>query len=167
MRAITRFAVGALLGLSLLFPAAAGNQLKPFVAGSWVSIRNERPGEARAVHFWGLTCAPCRVEMPQWGELRRALPQANIVFIHAERPPRKWEDIPAFLRRSGLETAENWYFAEQFVDPLRFEIDPDWRGEMPVTLLVARDGSTKTIVGATDLGEVRHWLEAEGKKAGQ
>jgi hypothetical protein len=105
--------------------------------------------------------------MPQWGDLRRSRPDARFVFIHAERPPRKWEDIPEFLRKSGLETAENWYFAQRFVDPLRFEIDPDWRGEMPVTILVGRDGSTRTIVGSADLDDVRRWLEAEDRKARQ
>jgi thiol-disulfide isomerase/thioredoxin len=146
--------------------AAAAGDLKPFAAGSWAGIRSERPGKALIVHFWGLTCAPCRTELPQWGELHEAFPDARLVFIHAERPPRKWEDIPEFLKKSGLETAENWYFADRFVDPLRYEIDPEWRGEMPMTILIDRDGASRTIVGSADLDEVRRWLEAEERKAG-
>jgi hypothetical protein len=44
---------------------------------------------------------------------------------------------------------------------LRYEIDPQWRGEIPRTMLITRDGATTTIDGAADLDRVRAWLDAQ------
>jgi hypothetical protein len=42
---------------------------------------------------------------------------------------------------------------------LRFEINPRWRGEIPMTLLIARDWKTTTIEGMADPAQVRVWLD--------
>jgi hypothetical protein len=36
-----------------------------------------------------------------------------------------------------------------------------WRGEIPITLLIAGDAETTTIKGASDVAEVRSWLDAQ------
>jgi hypothetical protein len=61
----------------------------------------------------------------------------------------------------GLSGAENWIFADDFVERLRFEIDPRWHGEIPTTLLITGDGKTTTIEGAADPAQVRAWLDAQ------
>jgi hypothetical protein len=48
-----------------------------------------------------------------------------------------------------------------FVERLRYEIDPQWRGEIPRTMLIARDGATTVIDGVADLKRVRAWLDAQ------
>ena len=65
------------------------------------------------------------------------------------------------LAKTGLAGAENWIFADDFVERLRFEINPRWRGEIPMTLLIARDGKTTTIEGAADSDEVAGWLDRQ------
>lgn len=149
------------LGSSLAY----AGEPKPLVAGNWLQIQSDRTkaDDALIVHLWGLTCAPCRVEMPEWAKLHSSKPATRIVFIHAERAPAKLESIAEFLMKSGLAEAENWYFADRFVDRLRYEIDPDWRGEMPMTLLISRNGKVKTIIGSADIDEVRQWIETESR----
>jgi hypothetical protein len=44
---------------------------------------------------------------------------------------------------------------------LRYEIDPQWKGEIPRTLLIARDGTVTTIEGVVDLKEVGAWLSQQ------
>ena len=64
------------------------------------------------------------------------------------------------LQTSGLSAAENWIFNEGFVESLRFEIDPTWQGDIPRTMLVARDGKITTIEGA-DMTEIENWRQAQ------
>lgn len=143
-------------------PVRAG-EIKPFVSGSWAEVRaGKAPAGPLIVHLWGLTCAPCRTEMPEWGKLRAEVPSLPLVLIHAETAPPKTEAMTTFLANAGLATAESWYFAERFLQKLRFEIDPTWQGEMPATLLIGRDGAVRTIIGTADLDEVRRWFKAEG-----
>ena len=88
--------------------------------------------------------------------------QSRIVFVHAERPPLKLETMTGFVDQSGLSAADTWYFADSFLERLRFEIDPGWHGELPKPLLLDRNGTVKTIIGSADLGEIRQWLHNEG-----
>ena len=55
--------------------------------------------------------------------------------------------VPRTMLDGGLGSAENWIFSDGFVERLRFEIDPAWQGEIPRTVLIARDGTATTIRG--------------------
>jgi len=80
---------------------------------------------------------------------------------YADLVPNTAEAVAETLAKTGLSGAENWIFADDFVERMRFEINPRWRGEIPVTLLIARDGKTTTIEGAADPAQVRAWLDAQ------
>jgi thiol-disulfide isomerase/thioredoxin len=155
-----------LFAFSMLFASmsvlvAAEGDLRPFKRGSWQQIRRTHEGQPIVVHFWGLTCGPCRVEMPKWGRLLEERPDLKLIAIDADLVPNAAELVTAELAKTGLAGAENWIFADDFVERLRFEINPRWRGEIPITLLIASDGKTKTIEGAADPGEVRAWLDSQ------
>jgi thiol-disulfide isomerase/thioredoxin len=156
-----------LLALLLLAGAAptrstdAANELRAFVRGSWSEIRKAHAGEPLVVHFWGVTCGPCRVEMPNWGKLLHERRDMRLVLINADLVPNEPKAALAMLNKAGLAGAENWTFSEDFVERLRYEIRPKWRGEIPLTLLLARDGSITEIEGVADLAEIRTWLDGQ------
>lgn len=162
MRWLSSCIIGALLIAGAAFPAVAGTP-QPFVSGSWEAIRKAHDGQPVIVHFWGVTCGPCRAEMPEWGKLLAERPGTPLVVVHAEPVPPKAALVSEQLAKVGLVPAENWYFAERFLEKLRFEIDPEWRGELPMTLLMGADGASRVIIGPADLGEVRQWLAERGR----
>jgi thiol-disulfide isomerase/thioredoxin len=147
--------------LASVVGAATEGELHPFKRGSWQEIRRAHAGQPIVVHFWGLTCGPCRVEMPKWGRLLQERPDLKLVVIDADLIPNAAGLVSEMLVKTGLAGAENWIFADDFVERLRFEIDPRWRGEIPMTLLIARDGKTTTIEGVADPAQVRSWLDAQ------
>jgi hypothetical protein len=69
------------------------------------------------------------------------------------------------LAQTGLQAIDNWMFSDSFLERLRYEIDPKWAGELPMTLLIARDGTTRVIVGPADLANVRAWIAAQATPA--
>ena len=160
---MTSRALLALLAFVLL-TATAGSakegEIRSFKRGSWQEILRAHAGQPTIVHFWGLTCGPCRVEMPQWGKLLRERTDLNLVVIDAGLIPNQVEDASDMLAKTRLAGAENWIFADPFIERLRFEIDPSWRGEIPRTILIARDGKSITIDGVADLAQVRAWLDS-------
>jgi thiol-disulfide isomerase/thioredoxin len=141
--------------------SAAVDGLRLFVRGSWQEIRNAHAGQPTVVHFWGLTCGPCQVELPNWGKLLVERHDLNLVVINADLVPNEPGAVSAMLALTGLAAAENWTFNDDFVERLRYEIDPQWRGEIPRTLLIARDGTTTVIEGVADLEAVRAWLNEQ------
>jgi thiol-disulfide isomerase/thioredoxin len=156
-----RFALLALL--LLLLPTVTSTtqsteELRSFARGSWKHIREKHAGQPTVVHFWGLTCGPCRVEMPMWGKLLKKHPGLNLVTIDADLVPNERSAVIAMLTNAGLAGAENWMFTDGFVERLRFEVDPRWQGEIPMTLLIASDGTITTSEGVADFDAIEAWL---------
>jgi thiol-disulfide isomerase/thioredoxin len=141
--------------------SAATEGLRTFVRGSWQDIRKAHAGKPTVVHFWGVTCGPCRIEMPAWGAFLLKRPDLDLVVINADLVPNEPSAVSATLAQTGLASAENWTFGDGFVERLRYEIDPQWHGDIPRTLLIARDGSVTTIEGVADLNEVGAWLDGQ------
>lgn len=135
----------------------------PFERGSWAKLTAEHAGQPTIIHFWGLTCGPCLVEMPKWGKLLAERPGMRLVLVAADPLPQSPEQVNGAVQRANLERAESWAFADRFYERLRFEIDPAWSGELPRTLLIAADGHRTVLPGVADLSLVRQWLDAQSR----
>ena len=148
-------------------PAAeAPSELKPFVRGSWQEVLRSHKGRPTLVHFWGVTCGPCKVELPLLGQFMKEHSDLDVVMISADLIPNLPGAARAMLEKAGLSSAENWLFNDGFVERLRFEIDPAWQGEIPRTLLIARDGTVTTIEGSAEIPDLEKWLDQQ-KVAGK
>jgi thiol-disulfide isomerase/thioredoxin len=135
----------------------AAPELKPFGRGSWQDVLRSHAGRPVIVHFWGVTCGPCKVELPLLGKFMKEHPAIDIVTISADLVP----DLPgatwSMLEKAGLSSAENWIFSDGFVERLRFEIDPGWQGDIPRTILISREGAVTTIEGSAEMSDVEKW----------
>ena len=161
MRFFVLLSLAALALVATVVDAATEGELRPFKRGSWQEIRRAHAGQPIVVHFWGLTCGPCRVEMPKWGRLLQERPDLRLIAIDADLIPNEAGLVSEMLTKTGLADAENWMFVDDFVERLRFEINPRWRGEIPMTLMFAGDGKITTIEGMADPAQVREWLDAQ------
>jgi hypothetical protein len=150
----------AATGLATIGTAEARDPL-PFERGSWAKLRAAHAGQPTVVHFWGLTCGPCLVELPNWGRLLAERKDLRLVLVAADAGPQEPERLATMLDRAGLDAAESWAFADRFYERLCYEIDPAWAGELPRTDLIARDGTITVLRGVADLGKVRTWLDAQ------
>jgi len=159
-----RLIVVALTTVLLLGSAFASDrpfELKPFGRGSWAQLLHAHVGRPTLVHFWGVTCGPCKAELPLLGAFMRDHADVDVVMISADLVPNLPDATNAMLQHAGLSAAENWMFNEGFVERLRFEIDPSWQGDIPRTMLIARDGAITTIEGAADMAEIERWREGQ------
>src|SRR5436305_5893400 len=152
---------GLALALTLLLPASvseASVELKPYVGGSWQQLLAAHKDRPTLVHFWGVTCGPCKVELPLLGQFMKDHSELAVVTISADLVPNLPGAARAMLEKAGLGSAENWIFNDGFVERLRFEIDPAWQGDIPRTLLIARDGTVTTIEGSAEIPDLEKWL---------
>lgn len=159
------FAAIFLVAFQLPAVAAEAPLLKPFVRGSWQQLLDSHAGRPTLVHFWGVTCGPCKVELPLLGKFVKGHPGVDMVTISADLAPNLPGAAQSMLKKSGLASAENWIFSDGFVERLRFEIDPKWQGDIPRTLLISRDGKITTIEGSAEMAELEKWLKPEAAAA--
>ncbi len=152
------------LALMLVASQAGATELRPFDAASWRAIRAAHAGRPTLVHFWGMTCGPCRTEMPRLGQLLAAHPRIDVVTIDADEAEGVVGSPDAalnFLKQSAMPLTDAWRFSDPFTAKLNFSVDPAWQGEIPMTVLVARDGATTRQVGAVDPVALNAWFAAQ------
>lgn len=152
-----------LVALATPGPVQAGDPL-PFERGSWTKLLAAHAGRPTIVHFWGLTCGPCLVELPNWGKLAAERKDLTLVLLAADPLPQPPEQIATTLDRAGLANVESWSFTDRFYERLRYEIDPTWSGELPRTAMIARDGTVTVLRGVADLSRVRAWLDEQARR---
>ena len=150
------FAAMLLVAFLPTAPASEGS-LKPFERGSWTQLLHAHAGHPTLVHFWGVTCGPCKVELPQLGEFMKQHPKIDIVTISADLVPNLGPATRSMLQSAGLSSAENWIFSDGFAERLRFEIDPAWQGDIPRTMLISREGEITTIEGSAEIATLEKW----------
>jgi thiol-disulfide isomerase/thioredoxin len=151
-------AIFMLASLTTVPAAESPSELKPFVRGSWQEMLRAHAGRPTMVNFWGVTCGPCKIELPLLGQFMKDHPELDVVMISADLVPNLPAAVRAMLEKAGLGAAESWLFNDGFVERLRFEIDPAWQGEIPRTMLVARDGTVTTIEGSAEIPDLEKWL---------
>lgn len=139
-------------------PAAT---LKPFVRGSWGLLREAHQDTPLLVHFWGVTCVPCLGELPKWGNLQRERPAVDVVLVAADPVPVTGQQVQTVLTKAKLDHVDNWMFADEFAERLRYQVNPGWAGELPYTVLVTPDGTTRVIYGVVDFDQINRWIDAQ------
>jgi thiol-disulfide isomerase/thioredoxin len=165
-----RYLLAAIAFVAFLAPAPGSeppSQLRPFVRGSWQQVLRSHAGHPTLVHFWGVTCGPCRIELPRLGQFMKDHAAIDVVTISADLVP----DLPgatrSMLENAGLWPAENWIFSDDFVERLRFEIDPTWQGDIPRTILISREGIITTIEGSAEMKDLEKWSDQQLAETGR
>jgi thiol-disulfide isomerase/thioredoxin len=141
--------------------ASQESKLRPFERGSWRQILHSHSGHPTLVHFWGVTCGPCKVELPELGEFMKEHPAVDVVTIDADLVPNSDTAALSMLQAAGLSAAENWLFSDGFAERLRYEIDPAWQGDIPRTILISRNGDTATIEGTAEPSALQKWSDEQ------
>ncbi|HSS44968.1 MAG TPA: TlpA disulfide reductase family protein [Thermoanaerobaculia bacterium] len=136
----------ALNALPLLLAALAGSAEPSRIAGELDAkglremIVRQR-GRVVLVNFWATWCVPCREEFPELSRLQNNLGSRGLQvlgvstdlaretpgverFLDAQRP-----SFPNYRKRSGGDD-------QDFIEA----VDPSWQGELPFSVLYARDG---------------------------
>ena len=152
------------LAVGMLAAPARAETPRAFTKGSLEAIVAAKHGTPTIVHFWGLTCGPCRGDMPDWAALLKAHPQAAFVTVDTDNVPDPRDQANRLWQDAGVPRREAWRFDRSAPEELYFDVAHDWQGEIPLTLLIARDGRTETFTGALDDARVERWLAAQDTK---
>lgn len=152
-----------LLAMLLLIAtgAAQAQSLQAFVRGSQQAIVTAQQGKPFVLALWSLDCVFCRDDLALLGKLMAKYPKLAVVTL-ATDPPEQRDELQKVLDRYRLGGAANWQFADTFVERLRYEIDPQWFGELPRTYFYEADGTRTAVSGQLDAQEVERWIKSAG-----
>lgn len=126
-----------LRGLTLLIIGsnavlADQGEIKPFLSGSYQQILSANPNQALMLAIWSVDCPSCLKDMDILSKLHEKHPALKIVML-ASDDAEALPEIKRIIDSHKLGGLENWAFASDNPEKLRYEIDPAWYGELPRT----------------------------------
>lgn len=145
------------LALAAAPAAAAGAELRPFDAGSVKAILAANAGRPFVLAFWSIHCAPCLQDMDDWLALQAKYPRVPVILVTTDGPAER-EGVLRTIARYRMGRLENWSFADEFAERVRFAIDASWRGELPRTYLYDASHKREVLSGRIDLPQTEAWF---------
>ncbi|TFH09779.1 MAG: redoxin domain-containing protein [Nitrosomonadales bacterium] len=151
--------------LLLTLSAAAGSveSVHSFVPGSMKKIISAREGKPFILVFWSLDCQYCPTELKMLGKLKRQYTDKLDIILFATDT---LNDEPQLISRAesyGIREVEQWVFAGDIPERLRFEIDQRWYGEVPRTHFYDRNHKRIVKTGLVDQKFIKSWLAHNNK----
>jgi len=151
-----------LMCLNSQVSCANESSYKPFVKGSFVQIQQENKDRPYIIAFWSVTCAYCMKELALFGELMDKYPDVKLITITTDAFLED-ETVKQLLATKKLTDTETWVFADNYVERLYFDINPRWRGELPLTYFFNRKGEMLRHMGVVKEDELLEWLDGQMK----
>jgi thiol-disulfide isomerase/thioredoxin len=106
--------------------------IKPFKPGSYQQILTTNANQPLMLVIWSIDCPSCLKDMSLISDFQTKYPKLKIVMLTTDEV-EALPEIQRILANHKLTTIENWAFAADNPEKLRYEIDPAWYGELPRT----------------------------------
>jgi thiol-disulfide isomerase/thioredoxin len=110
-------------------------------AGTLAALRkNEGSGKFRLVNFWATWCAPCVAEFDEFVTINRMYRHRDfeMVLVSLNQPDEEARVLD-FLKKHQASN-RNLLFGQAERDALINAFNPDWKGEVPYTVLISPEG---------------------------
>ena len=145
-----RILLSSLLLLVSTIANADTPAIKPFASGSYQQILQAHDKQGFMLILWSLDCPTCIKDMELLNQLHKSRPELKIVMVATDELSASSE-IQALLAKYQLSDLENWVFADDNNQKLRYEIDPSWYSELPRTYFFSASHQREGISGALTL----------------
>jgi thiol-disulfide isomerase/thioredoxin len=129
-----------------LLSHAEQSTLKPFVSGSYQQMLDNHANQSFMLVVWSITCSSCLKDMALLNKMHKKRPGMKIVMLTTDDASAT-EQIQQILVKNELAGLENWLFADENAQKLRYEIDPKWYGELPRTFFLNKKHEREGISG--------------------
>lgn len=148
--------------------AASQLQTQPLLRGSYQKIIAAHAGKPFIVALWSVSCTHCGADLEIFERLAKKYAGFNLVLISTDSPEQevnivrmlhKYNLLPAATQKNRVGKIESWVFADSYTERLRFEIDPQWYGELPRTYFFDAKGKASAISGVLDEDKTEQWVK--------
>ncbi len=137
---------------ALSINAVAEQQIKNFTSGSYEQIAKQYQDQPFVMVLWSLDCPPCYKELELLANERKRY-DFNLVLISTDGADASIE-VATVLMKYKLHDVDNWLFEKSSAQPLRYEIDPLWYGELPRSYLFDKENQRQAISGVLNSSQL-------------
>lgn len=116
--------------LLCFFSSLEAAEFRLFANDSLKEITVAREGRPFLLVLWSVDCPSCLKELEDIGHLKSQFSADGLVLISTDNEDYA-DEAQQILIRYGLTDVDSWRFAGNFPERLRYQIDPNWYGELP------------------------------------
>ena len=138
--------------------ASASVSLKAFELGSFEQIVTDKNQQDHLVILWSFDCPPCITELEKISELHQQFPNYQLTLINTDAVEEQMR-VKKILQQFDLAGLDNWGFANDDEEKLRYDIDPRWYGDLPRSYFFPLVGKIKRLRGALTSEELWELFE--------
>jgi thiol-disulfide isomerase/thioredoxin len=120
--------------------------LKPFASGSYQQILANNANRPFMLVIWSIDCPSCLKDMALLSSIHKNKPELKIIML-AMDDESATDQIELILKKNSVLDLENWIFAGDNTQKLRFQIDPKWYGEIPRTYFLNAEHEREGVSG--------------------
>ncbi|MCO1371724.1 TlpA family protein disulfide reductase [Burkholderia multivorans] len=154
-----RLIASTMLVLASVSAWAAGT-LQPLRAADVATLYAGAHEGPLAVEIWSLDCGYCRENAAHLVAWQRRHPDVRVAMIAMDAYDDNLAALEQALAQMNLPPQIAQYAnAEPMPERLRAALDAGWRGEMPRTVWIARDGAREARSGLLTDGVLDGWLQ--------
>lgn len=146
-----------ILLLSFILSGCSDSQpVHAFVKGSFAQIQQTYKNKPHLLVFWSQDCAYC---MKEFTFLADVLAATDIKLITISTDSFLESGIIRDLHQTNnLVDAELWVFSDPVAEKLYFDVDKNWRGELPLMFLVNANNIMTKHMGILSQNQLVDWL---------
>lgn len=131
-----------------------------FQPGSYAQLLTQQKNQSFMLVFWSLDCPPCYKELAMLAEEIKTQPGLTLVLISTDTPDDITE-IQQKLSQFGFSNINAWVFESNRAQQLRYEIDPNWYGELPRSYLFDSQHQRQAISGILKKPLLQRWANMQ------
>ncbi|QTD88836.1 TlpA family protein disulfide reductase [Burkholderia anthina] len=155
--------IGLLCVVLASVPAWAG-ELQPLHAADVAKLYASAHERPLAIEIWSLDCGYCRENAAHLVTWQRLHPDVQLAMVAMDAYDDNGAAIAQALAQMNLPPQVAQYAnAEPMPERLRAALDAGWRGEMPRTVWIGRDGARDARSGLLTTDVLDGWLQ-RGKR---
>ncbi len=139
---------------------ASTTEIKPFIKESFKQIQQAHKNQPTIITFWSQSCAFCMKELALFGKTLKNYQNVELVSISTD-PFLDNEVVNQILSSKNLQHVQKWVFADDYVERLYFNVDPTWRGELPLTYFLDKNNNLHKRLGVIKEAELINWLNKQ------
>ena len=132
---------------------------KPFVASTVDQLQQKYQGKNWLMLLWSLDCPPCFKELAVIKQLKSTNAQLPIVIVNVDGFEELTQDRHSVIQQFNLSQLDNYYFVEDDVERSRYQLDPNWHGELPRSYFFDANGKFRAKSGLVDKELIQTWLQ--------
>lgn len=127
----------------------------PITLDTLKTLTDNKTDKVRIINVWSTTCGPCIAEFPDLIDTYQRFQMRPVELITISIDPKNDADkVLKFLQNQHLpiapshtaslkaegRTTNNYHYQSDDLDALAEVIDPEWKGPIPHTIIIAPDG---------------------------